>query len=148
MTNWTDALIPDQTGRVALITGANSGIGLEAARMLATRGAQVVLACRTRAKADAARDSILVDAPTADVSVIDLDLSSLASVAESAAEFNGSFGRLDLLLNNAGVMATPYQRTVDGFELQFATNHLGHVALTAHVLPMLLSTPQSPGWST
>lgn len=143
MTNWTDALIPDQTGRVALITGANSGIGLEAARMLATRGAQVVLACRTRAKADAARDSILVDAPTADVSVIDLDLSSLASVAESAAEFNGSFGRLDLLLNNAGVMATPYQRTVDGFELQFATNHLGHVALTAHVLPMLLSTPQS-----
>lgn len=143
MADWTDALIPDQTGRVALITGANSGIGLEAARMLAKRGAHVVLACRTRAKADAARDSILVDAPAADVSLVDLDLSSLASVAEAAAEFSRRFGRLDLLVNNAGVMATPYQRTVDGFELQFATNHLGHAALTAHLLPMLLATPQS-----
>ena len=143
MTNWTEALVPDQTGRTALITGANSGIGLEAARMLAKRGAHVVLACRTRAKADAARDSILADAPTADVSVIDLDLSSLASVAEAAAEFSARFGRLDLLVNNAGVMATPYQRTVDGFELQFATNHLGHVALTAHLLPMLLATGKS-----
>ncbi len=143
MTKLTDALIPDQTGRVALITGANSGIGLEAARMLASRGARVVLACRTRAKADAARESILVDAPTADVSLLDLDLSSLASVAEAAAEFSRSFGRLDLLVNNAGVMATPYQCTVDGFELQLATNHLGHVALTAHLLPMLLATRQS-----
>ena len=143
MTDWTEALIPDQTGRVALITGANSGIGLEAARMLAERGAQVVLACRTRVKADAARDSILFDAPTAEISLVDLDLSSLASVAAGAAELSRRFGRLDLLLNNAGVMATPYQRTVDGFELQFATNHLGHVALTAHLLPMLLATPQS-----
>ena len=143
MANWTEALIPDQTGRVALITGANSGIGLEAARMLAKRGAQVVLACRTRAKADAARESILVDAPTADVSLVDLDLSSLASVTEAAAEFSRRFGRLDLLVNNAGVMATPYQRTVDGFELQFATNHLGHVALTSHLLPTLMATAQS-----
>lgn len=143
MTDWTEALIPDQTGRVVLITGANSGIGLEAARILARRGAQVVLACRTRAKADAARDSILVDVPTANVALLDLDLSSLASVSTAAAEFGRRFGRLDLLANNAGVMATPYQRTVDGFELQFATNHLGHVALTAHLLPMLLATPQS-----
>lgn len=111
--------------------------------MLAKRGALVVLACRTRSKADAARATILVDVPTADVSLVDLDLSSLASVAEAAAEFSRRFGRLDLLLNNAGVMATPYQRTVDGFELQFATNHLGHVALAAHLLPMLLATPQS-----
>ena len=143
MTDWTDALIPDQTGRVALVTGANSGIGLEAARMLAQHGAKVVLACRTRSKADTARDSILVDAPTADVSLVDLDLSSLASVGEAAAAFGEQFDRLDLLLNNAGVMATPYQRTVDGFELQFATNHLGHVALTAHLLPTLLATAGS-----
>jgi len=143
VTYWTEALIPDQTGRVVLITGANSGIGLEAARMLAERGAQVVLACRTRAKADAARHSILADAPAAEVSLVDLDLSSLASVAEAAVDFGGRFGRLDLLVNNAGVMATPYQRTVDGFELQFATNHLGHVALTAHLLPVLLATATS-----
>lgn len=143
MTGWTDALIPDQTGCVVLITGANSGIGLEAARMLATRGASVVLACRTRSKADLARASILVDAPTADVAIIDLDLSSLASVSAAAAEFGGRFDRLDLLLNNAGVMATPYERTVDGFELQFATNHLGHFALTGHLLPTLLATPAS-----
>jgi NAD(P)-dependent dehydrogenase (short-subunit alcohol dehydrogenase family) len=143
MADWTEALIPDQTGCVVLVTGANSGIGLEAARMLAQRGAQVVLACRTRSKADAARASILADAPTADVSIIDLDLSSLASTQEAAAEFGERFDRLDLLLNNAGVMATPYQRTVDGFELQFATNHLGHFALTGHLLPTLLATPAS-----
>ena len=143
MAAWTEALIPDQSGRVALITGANSGIGLEAARMLAERGAQVVLACRTRSKADTARASILNAAPTAEVALIDLDLSSIASVADAAAEFRRRFGRLDLLVNNAGVMATPHQRTVDGFELQFATNHLGHVALTAQLLPMLLATRQS-----
>ncbi len=143
MTAWTTALIPDQTGRVALITGANSGIGLEAARVLAQHGAHAVLACRTRSKAEAARDSILVDAPKAEVSLVDLDLSSLASVAEGAADFGARFGQLDLLVNNAGVMATPYGRTVDGFEMQFATNHLGHVSLTAHLLPMLLATAQS-----
>jgi NAD(P)-dependent dehydrogenase (short-subunit alcohol dehydrogenase family) len=143
MANWTQATMGDQAGRVALITGANSGIGLEAGRMLAQRGAQVVLACRTRAKAEAARVSILSDAPTADVSLIDLDLSSLASVADAAAKFGEQFTQLDLLINNAGVMATPYQRTVDGFELQFATNHLGHAALTAHLLPVVLATPQS-----
>ena len=143
MTGWTEALIPDQTGRVVLVTGANSGIGLEAARMLAERNAAVVLACRTRAKADAARRSILADAPTADVSLVDLDLSSLASIAGAAGECRERFGRLDLLVNNAGVMATPYQRTIDGFELQFATNHLGHFALTGHLMPLLLATPAS-----
>lgn len=143
MADWTDALIADQMGRVALITGANSGIGLEAARVLAQHGAHVVLACRTRSKAEVARDSILVDAPTAEVSLVDLDLSSLASVTSAAAEFGERFGQLDLLLNNAGVMATPYQRTVDGYEMQLATNHLGHFALTGHLLAMLLATPQS-----
>jgi NAD(P)-dependent dehydrogenase (short-subunit alcohol dehydrogenase family) len=143
MTDWTEALIPDQAGRIALITGANSGIGLETARMLAARGAHVVLACRTRAKAETARESILADTPSAEVSLVDLDLSSLASVAAASAEVQTRFDRLDLLVNNAGVMATPYQRTVDGFELQLATNHLGHAALTAHLLPELLATEGS-----
>lgn len=143
MNTWTEALIPDQSDRVVVITGANSGIGLEAARMLAARNAHVVLACRTRSKANAARDQILVGTPLATVSLIDLDVSSLASVATAAAQIRDQFQRLDLLVNNAGVMATPYQQAVDGFELQFVTNHLGHVALTAHLLPMLLSTPHA-----
>jgi len=143
MTDWTEALISDQAGRIALITGANSGIGLEAARMLAARGAHVVLACRTRSKAEAARESILTVTASAEVSLVDLDLSSLASVGAAAAEVRTRFDRLDLLVNNAGVMATPYERTVDGFELQFATNHLGHAALTAHLLPELLATEGS-----
>lgn len=138
MEQWTAAQIPDQSGRVAVVTGANSGIGLEAARALAEHGAHVVLACRTRAKAVAARDDILVSAPAATVSLIDLDLTSLAAVAAAAAEIREQFDRLDLLINNAGVMATPYHRTVDGYELQLATNHLGHAALTAHLLPLLL----------
>ena len=143
MADWTEALIPDQTGRIALVTGANSGIGLEAARMLAAAGAHVVLACRTRAKADTARDSILADVGSAEVTLVDLDLSSLASVGTAANDVRSRFDRLDLLVNNAGVMATPYGRTVDGFELQFATNHLGHAALTAHLLPVLLATERS-----
>ena len=143
MADWTEALIPDQAGRIALITGANSGIGLEAARMLAARGAHVVLACRTRSKAEAARESILAGAASAEVSLVDLDVSSLASVAAAAADVRSRFDRLDLLVNNAGVMATPYQCTVDGFELQLATNHLGHTALTAHLLPELLATEGS-----
>jgi NAD(P)-dependent dehydrogenase (short-subunit alcohol dehydrogenase family) len=143
MAQWTEANIPDQTARVALITGANSGIGLQAARALAEHGAHVVLACRTRSKAEAARGEILRAAPNAEVSLIDLDLSSLHSVGAAAAEASGQLARLDLLINNAGVMATPYQRTIDGFELQLATNHLGHAALTAHLLPLLLATPGS-----
>ena len=143
MDKWTEALIPDQSGRVAVITGANSGIGLQAARALAEHGAHVVLACRTRSKAIAARDEILVAAPGATVSLIDLDLTSLAAVATAAGEIREQFERVDLLINNAGVMATPYQRTVDGYELQLATNHLGHAALTAHLLPLLLSVEGS-----
>ena len=143
MEKWTETLIPDQTGRVALVTGANSGIGLEAAKLLAERGAHVVLACRTRSKAEAARTEIMAAHPSGQVSLIDLDLSSLASVAAAAAEFTSQFDHLDLLINNAGVMATPYKQTVDGYELQFATNHLGHAALTAHLLPALLTTEAS-----
>ncbi|MGB8859331.1 MAG: oxidoreductase [Ilumatobacteraceae bacterium] len=143
MEPWTEAMIPDQSGRVALITGGNSGIGLQAARALAEHGAHVVLACRTHAKAQAARAEILTTAPKAEVSIIDLDLTSLAAVEAAAGEASASLDRLDLLINNAGVMATPNERTVDGYELQFATNHLGHAALTAHLLPLLLATERS-----
>lgn len=143
MAQWTEANIPDQTGRVAVITGANSGIGLQAARALAERGAHVVLACRTRSKAEVARAEILRSAPHAEVTLVDLDLSSLQSVRTAAEQMSDDLPRIDLLVNNAGVMATPYQRTVDGYELQFATNHLGHAALTAHLLPLVLRTPDS-----
>ena len=143
MEPWTDALIADQSNRVALVTGGNSGIGLHAARVLAQHGAHVVLACRTRSKADAARDEIIAQVPDAAVSLVDLDLSSLASVRVAADEVASKFDRLDLLVNNAGVMATPFEQTVDGYELQFATNHLGHVALTAHLLALLVGTPGS-----
>ena len=128
MSTWTEALIPDQSGRVVLITGANSGIGLQAARALAEHGAHVVMACRSRPKAEAARDQILAAAPSAQVSLVDLDLTSLAAVQVAAAEVIGRFDSLDVLINNAGVMATPHEVTVDGYELQFATNHLGHAA--------------------
>lgn len=143
MGSWTEASIPDQSGRVALITGANSGIGLQAARALAERGAHVVLACRTRPKAVVARDEVLVAAPDATVSLVDLDLTSLEAVRAAGHEVLAQFDRLDLLINNAGVMATPYERTTNGYELQFATNHLGHAALTAHLLPLLLATDGS-----
>ena len=143
MGSWTEASIPDQSGRVALITGANSGIGLQAARALAERGAHVVLACRTRPKAVVARDEVLVAAPDATVSLVDLDLTSLEAVRAAGHEVLAQFDRLDLLINNAGVMATPYERTTNGYELQLATNHLGHAALTAHLLPLLLATDGS-----
>ena len=143
MESWTEASIPDQSGRVALITGANSGIGLQAARALAEHGAHVVLACRTPSKAVVARDEILVTAPDATVSVIELDLTSLEAVRVAADDVLAQFDRLDLLINNAGVMATPYELTPNGYELQFATNHLGHAALTAHLLPLLLATAGS-----
>lgn len=140
---WTEADIPDQTGRIALVTGANSGIGLDTARALAQHGASVVLACRTPAKAEAARASIVAAGATGDVLVLTLDLSDLASVHRAADEYAAGHKRLDLLVNNAGVMAVPKQQTADGFEMQLGTNHLGHVALTARLLGPLLATEGS-----
>jgi NAD(P)-dependent dehydrogenase (short-subunit alcohol dehydrogenase family) len=130
---WTALDIPDQTGRTALITGSSSGIGLEAAKVLTLRGANVVLACRNRSKAEAAAQQI-----RGAVEFVDLDLASLASVREAAEDVSSRYDHLDLLINNAGVMIPPYQRTADGFELQFGTNHLGHFAFTGLVLPLLL----------
>jgi NAD(P)-dependent dehydrogenase (short-subunit alcohol dehydrogenase family) len=131
-TKWTATDIPSQKGRLAVVTGANSGIGLSAARDLARAGATVILACRDTAKGESAAAGIRSVAPGADVTVSALDLASLQSVRDFTAAFNAERGPLDLLVNNAGVMAVaPRRITADGFELQFGTNHLGHFALTA-----------------
>ncbi|HET9876784.1 MAG TPA: SDR family NAD(P)-dependent oxidoreductase [Mycobacterium sp.] len=140
---WTAADVPDQTGRVAVITGANTGIGYEAAAVLADRGAQVVLAVRNPDKGDAAVARIRSASPHADVAVQELDLSSLASVRAAAEALRSANPRINLLINNAGVMFTPKQTTADGFELQFGTNHLGHFALTGLLLDRLLGVEGS-----
>jgi NAD(P)-dependent dehydrogenase (short-subunit alcohol dehydrogenase family) len=127
---WTAEQIPDQSGRVAVVTGANSGIGLIAARELARAGAGVVLACRNVQKGEAARDQIARAIPAAKLEVAELDLGSLASVRTFAESFADRHEGPDLLINNAGVMAPPRSETADGFELQFGTNHLGHFGLT------------------
>lgn len=135
---WTETDIPDQSGRLAVVTGSNTGLGFDTARVLAARGAQVVLACRDTAKADAAAARIRTLTPGAQVSVQKLDLGSLASVRDAAAELADAHPRIDLLINNAGVMYPPKSTTADGFEMQFGTNHLGHFALTGLLLPNLL----------
>jgi NAD(P)-dependent dehydrogenase (short-subunit alcohol dehydrogenase family) len=140
---WGASDIPDQHGRTAVITGANSGIGLEAARYLAARGARVVLACRDEGKARTVAAQIAAEVTGAEADTLALDLSSLESVRAAAAEIRSRYPRLDLLVNNAGVMMPPLSRTADGFELQFGTNHLGHFALTGLVLPSLLAVPGS-----
>lgn len=127
---WTADQIPAQHGRLAIVTGANSGIGLVTARELARAGADVVLACRNTDKGDAAADEIRASAPDARVSVAALDLGSLVSIRAFAEGFANTNDHLDLLINNAGIMAPPRRTTSDGFELQFGTNHLGHFALT------------------
>jgi NAD(P)-dependent dehydrogenase (short-subunit alcohol dehydrogenase family) len=136
---WTAGDIPDQSGRVAVVTGANSGLGAVTARELARAGATVVLACRNVAKGEAVCGEIRSAVPGAAVSVSALDLASLASVRACAKALTGEHPRLDVLVNNAGVMAPPRRLTEDGFESQFGTNHLGHFALTGRLLPALLA---------
>jgi NAD(P)-dependent dehydrogenase (short-subunit alcohol dehydrogenase family) len=143
MTAWTFNDIPDQTGRTAVVTGANTGIGLETARMLAEKGANVVLACRDLGKAKAALEVIVAKKPAGKVTVEALDLSDLDAVSAFAKAFAVAHERLDLLINNAGVMVPPLGRTKQGHELQLGTNHLGHFALTGHLLPLLERTEGS-----
>jgi NAD(P)-dependent dehydrogenase (short-subunit alcohol dehydrogenase family) len=138
MSNWTAADIPDQTGRVAVVTGANTGLGYETAAALAGHGAQVVLAVRNLDKGKAAADLIARRHPAAQVTVQELDLTSLESVREAAGQLRTAYDGIDLLINNAGVMWTPKSTTKDGFELQFGTNHLGHFAFTGLLLDRLL----------
>ncbi|HEY6646793.1 MAG TPA: SDR family NAD(P)-dependent oxidoreductase [Mycobacterium sp.] len=135
---WTAADVPDQTGRVAIVTGANSGLGYDTAAVLADKGAHVVLAVRNLDKGNEAADRIKSTSPNADVALQQLDLTSLDNVRKAADELRATHPRIDLLINNAGVMYTPKQTTADGFELQFGTNHLGHFALTGQLLDNIL----------
>jgi NAD(P)-dependent dehydrogenase (short-subunit alcohol dehydrogenase family) len=141
MKRWTFDDIPDQAGRTAVVTGANSGIGFEAARMLAKKRATVVLACRDAKKGAEALQRIEAERPAGQAVLASLDLADLESVATFATRFAQTHGRLDLLINNAGLMVPPLGRTKQGHELQFGTNHLGHFALTARLLPLLQATP-------
>lgn len=141
MAGWKAAQVPDQSGRTVVVTGGNSGIGYAAARELARRGASVVLACRSAARGRAAEIALRGEVPGADVEFMALDLADLASVREFADAYGRGRATLDLLVNNAGVMALPYGRTADGFETQFGVNHLGHFALTGLLLPHLLAAP-------
>jgi NAD(P)-dependent dehydrogenase (short-subunit alcohol dehydrogenase family) len=140
---WTTENIPDQTGRTVIITGANSGIGFEAARALAGKGAHVILTARSEAKGQRALNILRAAHPQASLEMLLLDLADLHSVWEFSENFRQKHNQLDLLINNAGVMAIPYRETEDGFERQFGTNHLGHFALTGRLLEIMLPTPGS-----
>lgn len=140
---WSTDDIPDQSGRIAVVTGANGGLGLETARELARKGAHVVMAARNQEKAEAARHHILTGHPGASLEIVPLDLGSLASVEKAAAAITAAHDRVDLLVLNAGVMAMPEGTTEDGFEIQLGTNVLGHWALLSHLLPTVLRTPQA-----
>jgi len=137
---WTERDASDLSGKVAIVTGANSGIGLEAARMLAEKGAELVMACRNASKAESAAGIVRTAAPDAKVRVEPLDLSNLASVRSFAERMNRELPRLDLLVNNAGIMAIPRALTADGFEMQLGTNHFGHFALTGLLQPTRLAS--------
>ena len=140
---WSGADIPDQTDRVALVTGANSGLGFHTAQTLAVNGARVLLACRSVPRAEQAKAEILQSLPQAQLEVIELDLADLESIRRCAETLRNDLNRLNILINNAGVMAIPRRETAQGFERQFGVNHLGHFALTGALLPLLLETPGS-----
>ncbi|NQV16448.1 SDR family NAD(P)-dependent oxidoreductase [bacterium] len=141
--NWTIDNIPDQSGRIIIITGANSGIGFEAAKVLAAKSAEVILAVRNQEKGDLAKTRIIKNYPEAKVQVMLLDLADLKSVQAFCTAFVTKYKKLDILINNAGIMIPPYGKTVDGFESQFGTNHLGHFALTAQLFDLLKDTSDS-----
>ncbi|CAN5570400.1 SDR family NAD(P)-dependent oxidoreductase [soil metagenome] len=137
---WNTENIPNQKGKVVIVTGSSSGIGFEAARVLANKEASVIIAVRNLEKGNKALEKILEQNKEADLKVLELDLANLESVKKFAENFKKNYSQLDLLINNAGVMIPPYSKTADGFELQFGTNHLGHFALTAQLLDLLITT--------
>jgi len=132
-----------QQGRIMVVTGANAGLGYETTVELAKKGSKVIMACRNLSKTAEAKSAIEEQVPSADLDVMELDLSSLKSVKKFAGEFQKKYDRLDVLINNAGVMIPPYTETEEGFELQFASNYLGHFLLTGLLLPAIIKTPQS-----
>lgn len=143
MRRWTVADMPDLHGYTALVTGANSGLGLETTRVLATKGAHVVMTSRNMEKGDKAKSALEESIPGAQLELMQLDLASLANVRDFAQRFQAEHALLNMLFNNAGVMAIPYRKTPDGFEWQFGTDYLGPFALTGLLLPTLLATPKS-----
>lgn len=140
---WDSNDIPDQKGRIAIVTGSSSGIGYETARVLANKNAEVIMAVRNLQKGNAALDKIKAGYQDADVKVMELDIARLESVRRFTEDFKKNYSRLDLLINNAGVMMPPYSKTADGFELQFGTNHLGHFALTGLLMDLIINTESS-----
>ncbi len=145
---WTQQDIPDMTGKVVVISGANSGLGLESVKALAAKGATVVMACRNLRKAEEAKAEVLETNPAARLDVMVLDNASLASVRAFADAFKAKYDQLDILLNNAGLMAIPRAQTEDGFEMQLGVNHLAHFALTGLLLDVITATPKSRVHST
>ena len=143
MSKWTINDMPDQTGRVAIVTGANSGLGYESSLALASKGAEVIMACRNLQKGQSAYDDIKKQVPAAKIVLMELDLGSLTSVRQFVEDFKANYSQLDILVNNAGIMAVPYGKTEDGFEKQLGVNHLGHFALTGLLLDVLLKTRDS-----
>lgn len=141
--SFTTADIPDLSGLVVVVTGANGGLGLATASVLASKRAHVVMAVRDQEKAAHAVEAIRRETPDADLELVALDLGSLASVRSAADEIIAGHDRVDILINNAGVMAVPERRTADGFEMQLGINHLGHWALTSHLMPLLLAAPSA-----
>ncbi|QHS11339.1 oxidoreductase [Sinimarinibacterium sp. NLF-5-8] len=143
MGKWTTDQMPDLHGRVALVTGANSGLGYATAQALAQKGAHVVISCRSAEKGAAAMAQIRAQTAQADLSFLALDLANLASVRAAAQTFKKTYSQLDLLINNAGIMGVPQSTTVDGFETQFGTNHLGHFALNGLLMDRIMATAQA-----
>lgn len=140
---WTEQDVPNQEGKIAVVTGANSGLGFETARVLAAKGAHVVLACRNQTKGEAALERIQKAHPEASVQLSSLDLQSLDSIRAFVAAFKQEHARLDILVNNAGIMMTPLNKTQDGFESQIGTNHFGHFALTGLLIDSLIAAPSA-----
>lgn len=141
--NWTFNNIPDLSGKTIIVTGGNSGLGFESVKAFALKGGEVILACRTIEKGENAKAEIMKLAPKGSIDVMKVDLADLTSVRVFAEAFKQKYSRLDVLLNNAGIMGSPDSKTKDGFEAQFGTNHLGHFALTGLLLERIKSTPNS-----
>ena len=140
---WTTTDIPDLSGKTIIVTGGNSGLGYESVKAYVAKNASVFMACRSVSKGEIARKQILEIYPSANITVLELDLADLKSIRSFSTKFIQSQTRLDILLNNAGIMMTPYSLTKDGFESQLGTNHLGHFALTGLLLELLKKTPKS-----